>query len=362
MLVPALVVAASCGRTGLLTDGLVSGMGAIDDGGGSDGGGGAAGPLPGDSSSPFSGPDATSVGPDAPPGDSSSPFARPDAPSVGPDAPPDVNGEEAGAPGTACNASTCNGCCEGNMCVTQITPLQCGSYGQPCVVCPPGDICRGECAGPVANCGPLNCPGCCIGPNVCSTGTFDVACGSGGQQCSHCGPNEGTDHCIANASGPGGACSIQQCNAQSCANGCCSNGVCLGGQSPGACGNHGDPCQVCGPGEACIVQQCMTGTPCGPENCAGCCGGTYGNDCVAGQVDNSCGIGGAVCQNCMTFDQSCVNGACVIPIACTTANCKGCCYGNICAEGDQPFLCGTGGVPCGDCQRGGFQCIDGACR
>jgi hypothetical protein len=40
----------------------------------------------------------------------------------------------------------------------------------------------------------------------------------------------------------------------------------------------------------------------------------------------------------------------------------GCCYGNICAEGDQAFLCGSGGVACADCTSQGRQCVARTCR
>jgi hypothetical protein len=37
--------------------------------------------------------------------------------------------------GSACDASTCNGCCEGNTCVNEQSEVQCGTSGVPCDNC-----------------------------------------------------------------------------------------------------------------------------------------------------------------------------------------------------------------------------------
>jgi hypothetical protein len=287
--------------------------------------------------------------------------ATADVPSFLPDAPAAGDGPGSlDALATGCSA-TCNGCCQGDTCIVNITPEACGSFGQACVVCPPGSICKGTCSQPVSNCGPQNCPGCCLGPNACAQGIADVACGTGGQQCVRCAPDR-AEQCAENASGIGGTCNDRPCGPGTCPGGCCSNGNCVDGQSASACGANGAACQTCGPGEFCSESMCQPGTPCSPANCAGCCGGTDGNTCVAGSDDGACGLGGYVCQNCSQFGRACVNGACVVPVACSPSTCKGCCYGNICAEGDQTFLCGTGGGTCADCTAQGQQCVTGACQ
>ena len=336
MLALALVIA--CGRSALSSDEPTGGAGSGGDG---HDGGDAAVP--------------TSTAGDA--HDS----GRPSPPGLEPDA----DASQGDAPRGPCNANNCSGgCCSGDTCIETPSPQACGSFGQPCVACPPGDICKGGCAGPVANCGPLNCPGCCLGPNTCSTGTFDVACGTGGQQCSRCVPNESTGRCIPNGDGGGGTCSTsaQGCDSVTCSNGCCSNGVCVDGESPDACGGAGAACKACASGEFCEGTVCRPGVPCGPQDCAGCCGGADGNTCLTGQDGNECGIGGIVCQNCAIFAQACVNGACVVPVACSPTTCPGCCYGDVCAVGDQAFLCGAGGAVCLNCQNSNSQCVNGACR
>jgi hypothetical protein len=52
----------------------------------------------------------------------------------------------------------------------------------------------------------------------------------------------------------------------------------------------------------------------------------------------------------------------VCGIPCSSSTCHGCCDGNICAEGDQSFLCGTGGAACNNCEPQGQTCMAGACK
>src|ERR1019366_3418330 len=99
-----------------------------------------------------------------------------DAPNLFPDAEPGPD-----APGP-CNAATCNGCCDGDTCVTMTSADQCGSEGMACVKCQPNENCKGGCFRPQSNCGPSNCQGCCLGDNDCASGLDDVACGTAGQQ------------------------------------------------------------------------------------------------------------------------------------------------------------------------------------
>jgi hypothetical protein len=280
--------------------------------------------------------------------------AAPDTPSFFPDSPAEA------ASGT-CNAQTCPvGCCDGDTCVKNISPDQCGASGQACVQCAPGDTCKGVCFHPQVNCGPSNCPGCCIGPNYCASGIADVQCGTGGAQCVRCVPTEGTGQCLPNNAGPGGVCTGHECDSRTCS-GCCLNGTCIDGSSESACGTGGATCQMCGPGEFCHVDGCRPGTPCTPQNCAGCCSvEDDGGICLPGTADIDCGKGGFWCTSCDTAHQACVNGSCTIP--CSPATCHGCCDGNICAEGDQNFLCGTGGAACANCEPQGQSCKAGTCQ
>jgi len=281
--------------------------------------------------------------------------AGPDTPSFVADSPSEVSSGP-------CNATTCPvGCCDGDTCVTNISPDQCGASGQACVKCNPGDTCKGVCFHPQVNCGPSNCPGCCLGDNYCASGIADVECGTGGQQCMRCRPDEGTGQCVAIDGGKGGTCTDQQCGPQTCLEGCCSNGVCLSGETEAACGTGGVACQACGPGQFCHIDGCRPGTPCTPQNCAGCCGlADDGGVCFPGNEDIACGQGGYGCTSCETAHQVCVNGSCTIP--CSPTTCHGCCDGNICAEGDQNFLCGTGGVACQNCEPQGQTCKAGGCQ
>ena len=268
---------------------------------------------------------------------------------------------DAGTPEAGCNATTCPvGCCDGNACVTNITPDQCGASGQACVKCPAGDQCKGGCFHAQINCGPSNCPGCCLGDNLCATGTADVACGHGGAGCLRCVPSNGMQ-CLPVQGGAGGTCSAPDCNSTTCPGGCCLNGQCMDGAAQTSCGPVGGTCQVCNANQYCYQGQCLDGTPCTPQNCAGCCTTEAdGGVCLLGTDDNECGSGGYDCQDCQIFHQACVSGVCSAP--CSPATCHGCCDGNICAEGDQNFLCGVGGVACTNCEVQGQTCNAGACQ
>ncbi len=269
--------------------------------------------------------------------------------------------QETGVPEAGgCTPQNCAGCCSGSACVTAQSVQQCGSEGQACIACAQDEICKGTCVRMQENCGPSNCAGCC-GVNTCSVGSSDVACGSGGAACSRCVPSEGTGQCVASSNGMGGTCTDQSCGPKTCPGGCCTaSGTCVSGVSPTACGQGGAACVDCGSSMICVGGMCMDGTPCTPQNCAGCCGGQDGNTCLGGTDDGACGTGGFVCQNCATFKQTCTMGSCGVP--CSPSTCQGCCYGDICAQGDQTQYCGTGGASCVDCGMQGKQCSAMSCK
>jgi hypothetical protein len=53
-------------------------------------------------------------------------------------------------------------------------------------------------------------------------------------------------------------------------------------------------------------------------------------------------------------------GSCGVP--CSPSTCPGCCYGAICAQGDQAQYCGSGGATCSDCAMNGKSCVAMACQ
>lgn len=289
--------------------------------------------------------------------------AADDSPSLFPEVGP---GSDTGEP---CNAMTCNGCCDGDTCVVNISADQCGAGGAACVQCQPGENCKGVCFHPQSNCGPSNCQGCCLGDNFCASGTSGVGCGTGGQQCLRCLPSEGTGQCVRLEAGPGGTCigGSPTCGPENCgyggSEGCCLNGTCVSGVTEAACGHGGASCQACPSGTFCNAGGgCRPGTPCTPQSCPnGCCGVDLdGGVCYPGTADDTCGSGGVACTDCQNAHEVCVGGVCGIP--CSPSTCNGCCDGNVCAVGNQNFVCGTGGAACQNCETQGQVCVAGACR
>ena len=264
-----------------------------------------------------------------------------------------------------CNQANCPGCCFGNQCVQGTDPKECGAFGQQCQDCVvQGESCTPQPGGgscQFQQCGPQNCMGCCAGNagNQCVTGVDQAACGELGQQCQNC--TSLMEQCQQQGPGFGGACVAQQlCGPQNCP-GCCLGNMCVPGFDPNACGDFGQQCQNCAfPGGACVKDDAGTGgtcanqQQCGPQNCAGCC---VGNQCVAGVDPFQCGSFGQQCQNCSQPNETCApqgpggGGACVItPPTCNPQSCPtGCCQGNLCFGGLVPTQCGIGGVACQDC-------------
>ncbi len=144
----------------------------------------------------------------------------------------------------SCSPDTCNGCCDGDVCESGVSPTACGGSGFLCEVCGTTETCEGGFC--VERCGPSNCGGCCDVNGSCVDGSADYACGLGGLDCAPCGVDE--------------ACSLGECidaSCQSTCNGCCSGDVCLGGTQDQACGISGDACTSCGPGRSCTGNACL---------------------------------------------------------------------------------------------------------
>ncbi len=255
-----------------------------------------------------------------------------------------------------CGPGTCSGCCEGNACQRGTEPTLCGTQGLPCDDCTKnGMTCNqfGQCTNGQI-CTPQNCPnGCCNG-NVCQGGTASNACGAGGGKCTDCtalGENCQNQQCVAQA----------VCNAQNCGFGCCEGNSCVTGTSSTACGFGGAPCQDCQSfGETCQGQSCQTQTQCNAQNCGfGCC---EGNVCTSGTSGNACGFGGAPCQNCQSFGETCQGQVCSIGGQCNAQTCpNGCCLGGACIPGTLDNACGFGGQACQNCQSFGDVCQGQLC-
>ena len=199
----------------------------------------------------------------------------------------------------------------------------------------------------VATCGTDNCSGCCAN-NVCYPGTDLATCGSGGQSCQSCAPS-------------GLACVAQRC-AEECGSGCagcCSGNRCLMGTAQNACGHAGAACSDCTSNEAiCEPSDAGAGglcsVACTPANCVGCCDAN--GVCQLDQTDSTCG--GGACQVCGRTE-TCINYRCVPqdggPMAIDGAapcpqNCLGCCdTQGSCQAGFTNTECGQMGATCVDC-------------
>jgi hypothetical protein len=138
-------------------------------------------------------------------------------------------------------ASSCNGCCDGEICVgpDRQSPSSCGMGGETCQACPTGNSCSsGQC---LSSCGV--CAGCCDGV-FCSAGNAGYLCGSGGEVCQSC---QSDQQCINQK--------CTSCTSANCA-GCCNGfGECLLGTDDLECGMGGASCENC-PG----FTRCLGGT------------------------------------------------------------------------------------------------------
>jgi hypothetical protein len=266
---------------------------------------------------------------------------------------PDPSGE--------CGADSSRHCCEGECCLPGATecdpdglccapnctgrecgPDGCGD-GEGCGRCPPGAACDddGQCRG-TAPCTAQSCPnGCCDANNVCRAGTSDATCGRGGAPCARC--QAGQLCCSTPSCGQlQGTC---VCSGESCPDGCCESFTnCRPGTSNAACGMDGLECLTCDSTAGEVCAQIGSGEDakrvciCTPQTCpTGCCSGGPGEpgSCFPNRAP-TCGINGALCQDC--FD----NGVCNAQGQCV---CTPDCVGKVCG-GD-----GCGGS-CGECRLG----------
>lgn len=143
----------------------------------------------------------------------------------------------------SCDPTACDGCCDGDECVTGDSDEACGLDGA-CQQCASPTVCEaGECVTP---CNEDTCDGCCNGDGECVEGAVTSACGTGGIECMTCGSDQ---NCSA------GECVDRECS-DTCI-GCCDGDQCLSGDLDGACGWFGVACVGCGTGMTCSIGQCV---------------------------------------------------------------------------------------------------------
>ncbi len=214
--------------------------------------------------------------------------------------------------------------------------------------------CVGRCGqvankcGPIVDCGPCDC-GPCPACQICDATTGQCwanpafvgqDCGSPGQVCQEsgvCACDAGS--CLEGQHCNGIAC---VCDATSCPNGCCdSNRVCRTNVDE-ACGTGGGVCNQCE--DQCVDGACTCATACPAcQSCnseTGLCRPDLTTD------GDTCGAG-----------RRCQGGQCV----CDATSCpNGCCDGNVCRI-QNASACGTGGGTCTPCVTPGQACEGGAC-
>jgi hypothetical protein len=270
-----------------------------------------------------------------------------------------------------CSSRTCpTGCCDpSGRCLSGQTLNACGTGGKACSDCAAigfssCNVALGQvCASETQACGRATCPeGCCaaIGDlTFCTAGTASARCGGGGGQCYDCSAQR--EECQPETR----QCVNPTCGPQNCG-GCCVGNTCVVGTDAIACGKQGNQCLNCAATNgACIAdgqpneRTCTGPVACSPANCAGCC---VGDRCVAGSSTGACGKAGQACVACGATE-SCSSGACVAPPACGPGNCAGCCVGrDVCLVGADATACGVGGQQCSNCTADNKTCQAGACR
>ncbi len=169
-------------------------------------------------------------------------------------------------------------------------------------------------AGPVSTCGPSNCIGCCRQDGTCDTDPSATSCGIYGSKCEVCPTGAVCNKPLLGCSFP-----VKQCD--STCKGCCvppgtwdpKVGYCGVGIYDTSCGTSGQTCAICPAGNTCSAVSGGGGTctpsktPCTPQNCNGCC---FGDVCAVGNQTMACGTGGQHCASCLIGHQKCVAGAC----------------------------------------------------
>lgn len=285
---------------------------------------------------------------------------------------PNCAGKCAGASdgcGSACPTNQCNGCCNGSSCEVGTAHAVCGASGNACANCTASGStcssgtcvggtctpnCNSKCAGASDGCG-STCPttdcnsGCCSG-STCLPGTSNTACGSIGLgtakadgscwPCSASYPScDAATHTCKASTTPsecsgepdGTSCSSGngECRNQSCCTGCWDGSTCLPGATDEMnCGSDGELCTsctgtnvcnsgVCGPASTTCpggdLSACTGGVCVGGSCCKGCwyTGSGGALKCQSSLDDNNCGLAGASCDTCKSFeDCDATSGAC----------------------------------------------------
>ena len=114
-----------------------------------------------------------------------------------------------GGEGSTCNATSCSGCCNGNLCVGLLneTNASCGLMGAACTACPAGSSCSfGKCTG-ATRCDSSTCSGCCQN-GFCAPGDSQFACGTNGNLCASCSGSQvcSAGRCLLPPQSIGGPC------------------------------------------------------------------------------------------------------------------------------------------------------------
>jgi hypothetical protein len=217
-------------------------------------------------------------------------------------------------------------------------------------------------------CGPGSCAGCCAGTQ-CLSGSEADSCGELGAACVNCSTLGLT--CVSQ-SGVGWACQAAPCNATTCPGGCCDGeGVCQAGDVNNDCGGGGQLCQDCtaptgaAPGIAsggtCAGGKCVLPPACA---CAsGCCDSK--GACQPGASDSQCGAPGLDCQDCTLSNSQCFGQRCTQGLdagVCNAQTCSsGCCQAGACQQGVTGIACGSLGTNCRTCLAFNQVCSNQQC-
>lgn len=175
-------------------------------------------------------------------------------------------GADAGGIDTTCGPSNFNACGTSTTCIAcdGIRADRCTSGSCKCGTGSPCGTGQ-HCSGGMCVCDDVSCPTCCEG-DQCRDRSLSK-CGAMGTTCFACS-TERADNCSvtgeckcgtspicdANQRCSGGSC---VCDDKSCPNGCCSSGQCLAGDAQDHCGIGGQACQVCNISSTCFMGSCI---------------------------------------------------------------------------------------------------------